>query len=136
MASELRVNTLKDASGNNSVATSVVSNGSAKAWFSYDADDSGNPIDDSFNLGSITDNGTGDATHAWTSSASGATYSFHVTCTEDAGGAVGYGYGYAGSTACRTNRTASNHRVTVGYAGNSALNDCRIYSYTWHGDLA
>jgi len=35
MASELRVNTLKDASGNNSVATSVVSNGSLKAWRKY-----------------------------------------------------------------------------------------------------
>ena len=32
MASELRVNTLKDASGNNSIATSVVFNGTAKAW--------------------------------------------------------------------------------------------------------
>ena len=32
MASELRVNTLKDASGNNSVATSVVFNGTCKAW--------------------------------------------------------------------------------------------------------
>ena len=32
MASELRVNTLKDASGNNSVATSTVAQGSAKAW--------------------------------------------------------------------------------------------------------
>ena len=32
MASELRVNTLKDASGNNSVATSTVAEGTAKAW--------------------------------------------------------------------------------------------------------
>ena len=32
MASELRVNTLKDASGNNSIATSTVFNGSAKNW--------------------------------------------------------------------------------------------------------
>ena len=32
MASELRVNTLKDASGNNSVAMSFVSNGSAKCY--------------------------------------------------------------------------------------------------------
>ena len=30
MASELRVNTLKDASGNNSIATSFVANGSVK----------------------------------------------------------------------------------------------------------
>ena len=32
MASELRVNTIKDASGNNSIATSFVAGGSAKAW--------------------------------------------------------------------------------------------------------
>ena len=35
MASELRVNTLKDANGNNSVATSFVAGGSAKAWINY-----------------------------------------------------------------------------------------------------
>ena len=39
MASELRVNTLKDASGNNSIATSFVASGSAKAckfrWHNY-----------------------------------------------------------------------------------------------------
>ena len=32
MASELRVNTLKDASGNNSIATSFVAGGSSKSW--------------------------------------------------------------------------------------------------------
>ena len=32
MASELRVNTLKDAAGNNSIATSFVAGGSAKYW--------------------------------------------------------------------------------------------------------
>ena len=35
MASELRVNTLKDASGNNSVATSTVAQGSAKGWIDF-----------------------------------------------------------------------------------------------------
>ena len=35
MASELRVNTLKDASGNNSIATSFVAQGSAKAWVNF-----------------------------------------------------------------------------------------------------
>ena len=35
MASELRVNTLKDASGNNSIATSVVHSGSAKVWINF-----------------------------------------------------------------------------------------------------
>ena len=37
MASELRVNTLKDASGNNSIATSFVAGGSAKHfWVAFD----------------------------------------------------------------------------------------------------
>ena len=144
MASELKVDKFTGVTtagsilvtGEGGSTTTNLQNGLTKAWFSYDADDSSNPIDDSFNLDSITDNGTGDATHAWTNPASAATYCFHITCTEDAGGAVNYGYGYAGSTACRTNRTASNHRVTVGYAGGSGLNDCRIYAYSWDGDLA
>ena len=35
MASELRVNTLKDAAGNNSIATSFVAGGSAKTWVNF-----------------------------------------------------------------------------------------------------
>ena len=38
MASELRVNTLKDANGNNSIATSFVAGGSAKVWINFDGD--------------------------------------------------------------------------------------------------
>ena len=58
MASELRVNTLKDASGNNSVGLSYVANGSAKAWCTWNMN-STNTISDSFNIGSLTDDGTG-----------------------------------------------------------------------------
>ena len=39
MASELRVNTLKDASGNNSIATSFVAGGSARCGNNFDAMD-------------------------------------------------------------------------------------------------
>ena len=53
MASILRVNTLTDASSNNSIATSFVAGGSAKAWFIFDQVNS-NTLDDSFNIGSIT----------------------------------------------------------------------------------
>ena len=52
MASELRVNTLKDASGNNSIATSFVANGSAKAWVSYKGTDT-NAVKDSLNISSV-----------------------------------------------------------------------------------
>ena len=56
MASELRVNTLKDASGNHSVATSVVFNGTAKAWCPPNAAVS---VTDSYNQSSVSDTGTG-----------------------------------------------------------------------------
>ena len=58
MASELRVNTLKDASGNNSIATSFVAGGSAKAWVNFNGTGTA-AIRDSLNTASLTDNGTG-----------------------------------------------------------------------------
>ena len=58
MASELRVNTLKDASGNNSIATSFVANGSAKAWVNLNG--TGTIAErDSLNVSGLVDNGTG-----------------------------------------------------------------------------
>ncbi len=75
MASELRVNTLKDASGNNSIATSVVFNGTAKAWINLDGTGTIG-TNDSYNTGSITDNGTGDYSITITNDMSNAFYSF------------------------------------------------------------
>jgi len=66
MASELRVNTLKDASGNNSVATSVVAQGSAKTWINFDGQGT-IATRDSHNVSGITDNGTGQYTTSYTS---------------------------------------------------------------------
>ena len=73
MASELRVNTLKDASGNNSIATSVVANGSAKAFVNLSGDSTVS-IRGSYNTSGVTDNGTGDYTFAWSSSMSDINY--------------------------------------------------------------
>ena len=72
MASELRVNTLKDASGNNSVGMAYVSQGSAKVWLLTNA---GAAAPDSLNVASMTDNGTGDYTAAYTSSMASTNYS-------------------------------------------------------------
>ncbi len=66
MASELRVNTLKDAAGNNSIAMQYVANGSAKFWVNFDGTGT-IAARDSFNLSGLTDNGTGDYTAAFTS---------------------------------------------------------------------
>ena len=61
MASELRVDTLKDASGNNSVGLSYVANGSSKQWINFSGGGTVS-IRDSLNTTSITDNGTGNYT--------------------------------------------------------------------------
>mgnify|MGYP003113173141 FL=1 len=71
MASELRVNTLKDASGNNSIATSFVAGGSAKAWVFYN---SSQAIQDSFSVSSVTDRATGRHTINIASAMANATY--------------------------------------------------------------
>ena len=61
MASILRVDTLTDASSNNSIAMSTVFNGSVKAWLRVNG--TGTPaFTDNFNGSSVTDNGTGDYT--------------------------------------------------------------------------
>ena len=86
MASELRVNTLKDASGNNSVATSTVAQGSAKAWVRFDATNS-NSVNDSFNVQTIRDNGTGQHGITLTSAMSDTNWS--VQCTGTASGTSG-----------------------------------------------
>ena len=61
MASILRVNTLTDASSNNSTAMSTINQGTAKSWVYLKGTDTFG-IQDSFNTTSATDNGTGDYT--------------------------------------------------------------------------
>ena len=65
MASELRVNTLKDASGNNSVATSTVAQGSAKAWINFNSTGT-IATRASFNVSGIVDEETGITTVSFT----------------------------------------------------------------------
>ena len=84
MASELRVNTLKAASGNNSVGMSTVAEGSAKAWVNFVGSSSGIPIGDSFNVSGNTDNGTGDYTITYSNAMGNGNYS--LTGVGQAGG--------------------------------------------------
>ena len=66
MASELRVDTLKDSSGNNSVGMAYVAGGSAKGWGQLTSI-STTAMQDSLNVASVTDNGTGSSDLNWTS---------------------------------------------------------------------
>jgi len=58
MASIIKVETLQDTDGNNSIAMQFVSSGSVKAYISVDQR-STQSINDSFNVASIADNGIG-----------------------------------------------------------------------------
>jgi hypothetical protein len=72
MASELRVDTLKDSSGNNSVGMSYVAGGSAKAWIHQDDNAD---IRDSFNIASLTDVAVGKAENNFSNNFNNAYYS-------------------------------------------------------------
>jgi hypothetical protein len=132
MASELRVNTLKDAAGNNSVAMTYVANGSAKAWINYNMSSSSS-IYGSFNFASLTDNGTGDATVTVTSNLSNANFA-QVDGTGDEGSHFNNSRALATATSGRKS-TAGTRFDTGGETVNAPYdfieNDILI-----HGDLA
>ena len=109
MASELRVNTLKDAAGNNSIATSFVAGGSAKAWVNFNG--STNATRSSLNIASVTDNGNGD-------------YSYSTTSAYAAFDYLANGASYwSGTRECEldaTNSTTSIIRMISGYTSNTS----------------
>jgi len=78
MASILRVNTLTDASSNNSIAMSFVAEGSAKNWSQVKGTDTF-ALNDSFNTSSATDQGTGVARINLTSNFNSVNYSASAT---------------------------------------------------------
>jgi hypothetical protein len=131
MASELRVNTLKDASGNNSVATSTVAEGTAKAWAHCDMDGD-DAFQQSFNFASITDNGNGDHEFNFTNNMSYGDYAI--------GGANGNGQ--KSSVSVTQNRpavstTSAYKFVSLAITPSSIANyDADDISATIHGDLA
>jgi len=73
MASELRLTTLANNAGTESVDTTYVINGSAKEWCNFQGTTS--TIRDSLNVASLTDNGAGDFSVNYTNSMSNSDYS-------------------------------------------------------------
>jgi hypothetical protein len=132
MTSTIRTTNVGPAAGG---TTTNLLSGLAKAYVSYDA--TTDSVDDTFNRSSTTDNGAGDATHAWTNAAAAATYPFSFTGTTDDSGNTGYGYVFVSSgTATRGYRTTGSHRIATGYGGSASLADFDIYAYLFWGDLA
>ena len=107
--------------------------GVAAAWAKYGMDD--NTIDDSINLSSITDNGTGDFTQTWTNAFDTASYS-HL-----ANGSIGAGNSsinkmdfYIPSTSSVRLLAAFHNGSTENGSGTAF--DYALLSLLAHGDLA
>lgn len=122
MASELRVDTLKDASGNNSVATSTVAQGSAKAWV-FGSNSAG--LNDSFSISSGTDHGSGDYSYALSNAFSSANFAQQST---------------SGSGTPTHSATTNHSRITSSVAAietsDGSSNADKQHHVTAHGDLA
>tara|TARA_Y100000592_G_scaffold67695_1_gene105178 strand:+ start:199 stop:561 length:363 start_codon:yes stop_codon:yes gene_type:complete len=120
MASILRVNTLTDASSNNSTAMSVINQGVAKAWL-FGASDA--VLSDSTNIASSTDNSTGNYTYTFTNAFSNDDSSQTTT---------------ANSGVDRNSNTSgrATGSFTIEVFNSSASNNDSAHSATLHGDLA
>jgi hypothetical protein len=130
MASELRVNTLKDANGNNSIATSFVAGGSAKSYGYAQQRTATVELKDSFNMTSWTDDTTGESTWTINANMGNGTYTIISSHSYDATA----GDGVVGSNENWVVDATSFKQDT--FFGNGTFYDCDyVYAATF-GDLA
>lgn len=124
--STLSVSNITD--GTDTVGTSYVVNGSAKAYIKMATDGSGTPaILSSLNVSSTTDNGTGSFSWDFTSNMSDGDYS------------VSYGLHNASTSspvATFVTNTSSQVNAGLRYATANSDNDWDDWSCQVHGDLA
>jgi len=124
MASELRLTTLANNAGTESVDTTYVINGSAKAWF--DAYTFATP-DNSFNITSVTDNAVGQCSPNFTTSFANIHYTLHGT-SSDADGVLSFDRDF--------DATGSKRVLHFGsLAGGGSYNDATLNA-SFIGDLA
>lgn len=139
MASELRVNTLKDASGNNSIGMSYVAEGTAKSWTTHQH---GDTVDDSFNQSSLGDSGTGLFICNFSSNMNSTKYIVgSAGAVYNSGGSRGGDFCGMNMVGGGTDSRATDHcdvALQVGSTGSGgALMADRDWSmHIFHGDLA
>ena len=130
MASELRVNTLKDASGNNSIGMSYVAEGSAKAWVNYNGTGT-LAVRNSFNVSGVTDVATSEYSTAFTNNMTDGDYAITANGTHDAGSYVCWGLVDldAGITSSGYTENYPNQNASLSF-------DTAFNTEVIHGDLA
>ena len=115
MAGKIVVSTLNNDTG--VLATQNGMTGIAKAWVNFNGTGTV-AIRDSFNVSSITDNGTGDYTVNFTTAMPNANYGSALTCSTTAGVSVPFIF----SRQTQTAQTTSAYRIGV-TASNTANDD-------------
>tara|TARA_R100001509_G_C4838885_1_gene205876 strand:- start:518 stop:919 length:402 start_codon:yes stop_codon:yes gene_type:complete len=133
MASELRVTTIANNAGTESINTTYVVNGS-KGFCNFNHGTA--TLVDSLNTSSLTDTSAGKGAINWTSAMSGANYTC-VTGTGTVSGSTAYAVSLNDNDAFVT-RTSSAWSFLSGYAGASsaALFDSNESICAAYGDLA
>ena len=112
--------------GEGNSTTTNLQQGLAKVW--CNADQNGNRSD-SFNVGSVTDNGTGDVTFNYSNAMSNAVYSFVGACSRDSAATT---EGFVFSIHSQATGSARARHL---YQGQTAY-DHDIMNTAIHGDLA
>ncbi len=140
MASILKVDTITGVSTAGSIAitgegnstTTNLQQGLAKAWVNFNGTGT-LAIDDSFNMASVTDNGTGNYTPVSTNSMSNTDYAFSISGREESGGYGGF-FGLNDSD----NQTASGFtiRCRKGSVDTGTGDDRALVTAVYFGDLA
>jgi hypothetical protein len=111
--------------GTLSIPTTYVTNGSAKAWVNFNGTGT-IAARDSFNVASLTDNGTGNYTVNFADAMGNGDYSVSGLSSENGGG--------QNARVVSLSTTAAQVQSTD--AGNNALTDTAIFTLNVHGDLA
>jgi hypothetical protein len=122
--------------------TQNMAQGLCKVWAEYGGTSDGNStitLNDSFNVGSLTDNGTGDYTFAYTNNMASIDYVF-VGGGQYETGAVGSFISVNAKSGDANNRGASSVRVHTNYLGPTA-SSIAVYDYAQQqflvqGDMA
>ena len=115
--STLQCTNIQDTSGGNSLTTAQNYSGTAKAWVNYNGVSAVTRA--SFNVSSVTKNGTGDYTVNFSSAFSDANYSFLVTSND--GGGVRFSF-----AAIYTSGLATGSSRFLNYGDDGALRDQAI----------
>jgi|TARA_R100001129_G_scaffold177224_1_gene151944 hypothetical protein len=132
MASILRVNTLTDASSNNSVPMATVASGSAKSNLSYDMSNDG--TEHSFNVSSVTDRATGSIYSTFSNNMSSTSFTTVSDSSPSQVGSMGTGNGdRATISSADTSARASSNCYKP---SNDALTDAVVLAVIVQGDLA